>query len=128
MNFSKSGLQLNYYRRANFKSRYLKTTLGTFFENSEHPRNISLCMYHPWVTFHSLNVFDFQIFYFCPFYGPRKVKKWQNIQFFDLSRPIKWAKINNLKIEDTQTVKRHPRMLHAQGNVSRMFTVLKKCT
>ena len=31
MNFFKSGSQYNYYTLANFKPRYIKTTLGTFF-------------------------------------------------------------------------------------------------
>ena len=34
MNFFKSGSQYNYYTRANFKSRYLKTTLRTVFEKT----------------------------------------------------------------------------------------------
>ena len=32
--FFKSGSQYNYYTRANFKSRYLKTTLRTVFEKT----------------------------------------------------------------------------------------------
>ena len=46
-----------------------------------------------------------------------------------------FSTFSSIKIEkkekknpDIQTVERHPRMVHAQGNVSRMFTVLKKCT
>ena len=35
------------------------------------------------------------------------------------------GKNKKFKIEDTQTVKRHPMMVHAQGHVSRIFTVLK---
>ena len=31
--FFKSGPQYNYFTRSNFKSQYLKTTLGTFFED-----------------------------------------------------------------------------------------------
>ena len=33
--FFKSGSQYNYYMHANFKSRYLKTTLETFFDKKK---------------------------------------------------------------------------------------------
>ena len=42
--FFKSGSQYNYYinMRANFKLRYLKTTLGRFFEKTMHGRGPKL--------------------------------------------------------------------------------------
>ena len=75
MNFSKSGLQLNYYRRANFKSRYLKTTLGTFFVKTIQDRALILGSYVPLVSFHSLNV---AIFFFSIFMDEKveKMTKW----------------------------------------------------
>ena len=35
VNLFKSGSQYNYYMRANFKSRHLKTTLGTFCDKTQ---------------------------------------------------------------------------------------------
>ena len=86
-------------------------------------------MYHPWVTFHSLSVFDFDFFAHL-FLWATKGQKIEYFAIFDLSWPIKWVKIKKIKNRrhSNETVKRHSRMVHAQGNVSRMFTVLKKCT
>ena len=49
--FFKSGSQYNYYTCANFKSRYLKTTLGTFFEKTMHGRGPKLCSCVPLMSF-----------------------------------------------------------------------------
>ena len=54
MNFLKSGSQYNYYTRENFKSRYLKTTLGTFFEKTIHGRGPKLGSYVPLMSFNNL--------------------------------------------------------------------------
>ena len=51
--------------RANFKSRYLKTTLGTFFEKTIQARGLKLGSYVPLMSFYKLisgifeNFFDF---------------------------------------------------------------------
>ena len=54
--FFKSGSQYNYYinMRANFKLRYLKTTLGTFFEKTMHGRGPKLGSYGPLMSFNNL--------------------------------------------------------------------------
>ena len=54
MNFFKSGSQYNYYTRKNFKSQYLKTTLGTFFEKTIHGRGPKLGSYVPLMSFNKL--------------------------------------------------------------------------
>ena len=51
MNFFKSGSQYNNYMRANFKSRYLKTTLETFFEKTIHGRGLKCGSYFPLMSF-----------------------------------------------------------------------------
>ena len=52
--FFKSDSQYNYYMRANFKSRYLKTTLGTFFEKTMHGRGPKLGSSVPLMSFNNL--------------------------------------------------------------------------
>ena len=44
------GSQYNYY--ANFKSRYLKTTLGTYFEKTIQARGLKLGCYVPLMSFY----------------------------------------------------------------------------
>ena len=46
--------QYNYYTRANFKSRYLKMTLGTFFEKTMHGRGPKLGSYVSLTSFNKL--------------------------------------------------------------------------
>ena len=50
--FFKSGSQNDYYTCANFKSRYLKTTLGTFFEKTIQARSLKLGSYIPLMSFY----------------------------------------------------------------------------
>ena len=59
--FFKSGSQYNYYTRANFKSRYLKTTVGTFFEKTIQARGLKLGSYVPLMSFYKLfsGIFNF---------------------------------------------------------------------
>ena len=55
MIFFKSGSQYNYYyMRANYKSRYLKTTLGTFFEKTIQARGLKLGSYVTLMSFFKL--------------------------------------------------------------------------
>ena len=112
MIFWKSGFADNYYRRANFKSRYLKTTLGTFFVKTVQDKALKLCRYVPLMSFHILSVSIFLILIFSifmGFYGWKSRKNAQNIRRRPIKWPIKWEKNKNFKIENTQTVKRNPK-------------------
>ena len=51
--FFKSGSLYNYYTHAHFKSRYLKKTLGTFFEKTIKARGLKLG-YVPLMSFYKL--------------------------------------------------------------------------
>ena len=64
MNFFKSGSQNNYYTRVNFKLRYLKTTLGTFFEKTMHGRGHKRGSYVPLTSSNNLisGIFEKNIF------------------------------------------------------------------
>ena len=68
--FFKSGSQYNYYTRSNFKSRYLKTTLGIFFEKTMHGRGPNLGSYVPLMSFNKLisAIFEKKVF---DFYGEK---------------------------------------------------------
>ena len=70
MNFSKSGLQLNYYRRANFKSRYLKTTFRYIFWEEWTSQNLVIWHVPSLGYVLQFEFFRFWNFYFFPFYGP----------------------------------------------------------
>ena len=77
MNFSKSGLQLNYYRRANFKSRYLKTTFRYIFWEEWTSQNLVIWHVPSLGYVLQFECFRFWNFYFFPilwahFMGPRR--------------------------------------------------------
>ena len=66
--FFKSGSQYNNYTHANLKLRYLKTTLGTFFEKTMHGRGPKLGSYVPLLSFNNLILGIFEKKYFFRFF------------------------------------------------------------
>ena len=83
--FFKSGSQYNYYMHANFKSRYLKTTLGTFFEKTIQARGLKLGSYVPLMTFYKLIAGIFENIFLWPKMGLTMCRN----HFLQISQKVK---------------------------------------
>ena len=105
MNFSKSGLQLNYYRRANFKSRYLKTTFRYIFWEEWTSQN--LVIWHVPSLGYVLQFEFFRFLFFSHFMGPFYGSAAAILGIFSTFSSIKIEKIKIKKIEKTQNVETH---------------------
>ena len=90
--FFKYGSQYNYYMCANFKSRYLKTTLGTFFEKTIQARGLKLCSYVPLMRFYKLISGIFEFFFDC--FGRKWALRCAKISFLQISQKVKVLELN----------------------------------
>ena len=87
MIFLKSGSQYNYYTRPSFKSGYLKTTLGTYFEKTIQARGLILGSYVPLISFYKLVSGIFEKIFFSIFMAKNGPSKMGQNQFFaDVSK------------------------------------------
>ena len=122
INFWKFGFAGNYYRRANFKSRFLIEYKRYIHLDTIHARNLKFGMYLPCVTFHKSGWWIFEILIFGHFMGEKLPKMAAILDFWQFF-VHKMAKNQNFKNRSVRFVERHTRKVHAKFQVPSMYGV-----